>query len=182
MSAKSPLREVARERRAALARALPDFSARIAAFADRLPLEDVRVVAGYSPIRDEADVRPLMSALSAGGLSLALPRIEGRELSFHAWKDGDAVVFNSYGIAEPVAAGSALKPDLILVPLLAFDGTGHRLGYGGGFYDRTLAKHACKAVGIAYAGQEVQELFREPHDRALDMILTENGLRIFGTQ
>ncbi len=181
MNAKSPLREVAKERRAALARALPDFGNRIASFADGLPLKDVRVVAGYWPIRDEADVRPLMSALAASGHPLALPRIEGRELSFRAWKEGDEVEVNSYGIAEPVSSGPALKPDLILVPLLAFDSGGHRLGYGGGFYDRTLAKHACKAIGIAYAGQEVQELFHEPHDRALDMVLTENGLRIFGT-
>ena len=181
MNAKSSLREAARKRRAELARAHPDFGQRIAGYSDALPLKDIRVVAGYWPVRDEADVRPLMSVLAAAGLVLALPRIEGRDLSFHGWKEGDAVETNTYGIGEPVASGAPLKPGLILVPLLAFDRAGHRLGYGGGFYDRLLARHAAIAVGIAYAGQEVQELSPEPHDRALDMVLTEHGLRSFGT-
>lgn len=180
MNSKTQLREIAKERRAALARAYRDFGERIAGRVGELPLKDVRVVAGYWPIRDEADVRPLLAALAARGYDLALPRIEGRELSFHAWKEGAAVELNSYGIAEPGPSGKPLKPDLILVPLLAFDAGGHRLGYGGGFYDRTLSRHIAIAVGIAYAGQEVQELYREPHDRALDMVLTENGLRTFG--
>jgi 5-formyltetrahydrofolate cyclo-ligase len=180
MNSKTPLREIAKEKRAALARAHPDFGADIAGRIAELPLAGVRVVAGYWPIRDEADVRPLMAALAARGHSLALPRIDGRELAFHVWQEGGAVEVNAYGIAEPVASGKPLKPDLILVPLLAFDAGGHRLGYGGGFYDRTLAHHTAIAVGIAYAGQEVQELYREPHDRALDMVLTENGLRTFG--
>jgi 5-formyltetrahydrofolate cyclo-ligase len=70
-------------------------------------------------------------------------------------------------------------PDLLLVPLLAFDGRGHRLGYGGGFYDRTLALLGVPAIGIAYAGQEVSSLPAEPHDRRLTAILTEQGLRRF---
>jgi 5-formyltetrahydrofolate cyclo-ligase len=181
MSSKSSLRETAKERRASLATALPDFGRQIVRFAQQLPLDGVRVVAGYWPIKEEADVRPLMATLAANGHVLALPRIRERELAFHAWKEGDRVEVNAYGIAEPVGTGTTLSPDLMLVPLLAFDAGGYRLGYGGGYYDRTLAKHACKAVGIAYAGQEVQELFREPHDRALDMVLTENGLRIFGS-
>ena len=75
--------------------------------------------------------------------------------------------------------GRAARPDLLLVPLLAFDAHGHRLGYGGGFYDRTLALLKVPAIGIAYAGQEVASLPREPHDMALDMIVTEQGVRRF---
>jgi 5-formyltetrahydrofolate cyclo-ligase len=70
-------------------------------------------------------------------------------------------------------------PRVVLVPLLAFDATGHRLGYGGGYYDRTLERMRVRAIGIAYAGQEVEELPRGQHDRPLDMILTERGLRRF---
>jgi 5-formyltetrahydrofolate cyclo-ligase len=80
------------------------------------------------------------------------------------------------GIAEPAAHFPRVKPDLLLVPLLAFDARRHRLGYGGGFYDRTIAALNVPAIGIAYAGQQVSSLPAEPHDRTLDGILTEHGL------
>jgi 5-formyltetrahydrofolate cyclo-ligase len=85
----------------------------------------------------------------------------------------------AFGIHEPLEHWPRVRPDLLLVPLLAFDGRGHRLGYGGGFYDRTLALLNVPAIGIAYAGQEVASLPDEPHDRRLDMILTEQGIRAF---
>jgi len=100
---------------------------------------------------------------------------------------------SAYGIPEPLASAPEAVPSLVLVPLLAFDATGHRLGYGGGFYDRTLsllaraqtppanpsARAPLIAVGVAYAGQEVSALPREAHDHPLDAMLTENGLRRF---
>ena len=85
----------------------------------------------------------------------------------------------SFGIPEPLAHWPRAVPDMLLVPLLAFDASGHRLGYGGGYYDRTLEKRPVPAIGIAYAGQEVSSLPAEPHDMALSAILTENGLLRF---
>jgi 5-formyltetrahydrofolate cyclo-ligase len=167
-----------RERRAELARALPGFAARIAAFAGALALPPHAVVAGYWPIRDEADPRALMAALAARGHTLALPRIgaKGAALSFRRWNEGDGLIDNHHAIPEPRADAQVVTPDIVLVPLLAFDASGHRLGYGGGYYDRTLAALPARAIGIAYAGQRVEALPREPHDHPLDGVLTENGL------
>jgi 5-formyltetrahydrofolate cyclo-ligase len=170
---KSGLRREARARRAELARACPDFAQRIARFSAELP---PGIVAGYWPIREEADPRQLMKAL---GGPLALPRIEGKTLSFRRWREGDALVDNQHGIAEPRADAEVLTPDVVLVPLLAFDLTGHRLGYGGGYYDRTLAALNARTIGVAYAGQRVESLPREPHDHPLEAVLTENGLTRF---
>src|SRR5262249_22515445 len=169
---KSNLRNQLRARRATLTRA--DFSDRIAAFARDVPLAPGAVVAGYHPVRDEADPRGLRSARAAQGHPLALPVIAGvrKALVFRRWRMGDALAPNAYGIAEPPASAEEVVPDAVLVPLLAFDADGHRLGYGGGYYDRTLdairTARPVLAVGIAYAGQEVERLPRETHDHAPD--------------
>ncbi|HEY1836341.1 MAG TPA: 5-formyltetrahydrofolate cyclo-ligase [Rhizomicrobium sp.] len=191
---KTVLRIEARSLRAELARACPDFARRIAAFASELNIATRAVVAGYWPVRDEADPRVLMNALRT---PLALPRIDTKDaaLSFRAWREADALVDNRHGIPEPRAEAKIVTPDVVLVPLLAFDAHGHRLGYGGGYYDRTLsllarsatppAKPSLRAlvtIGVAYAGQQVAALPREAHDRPLDMIVTENGLRRFTTR
>ena len=175
------LREAAKATRPELARAAPDFARRIAMFIDFLPIPRGAVVAGYMPLRDEADPRLLMRAIADRRHRLALPVVDtrSRTLSFHVWKDGDPISLNRYGIAEPAAAGAPIEPGVMLVPLLAFDASGHRLGYGGGYYDRTLERMSVRTIGIAYAGQEVEELPRGQHDRRLDMILTERGLRRF---
>jgi 5-formyltetrahydrofolate cyclo-ligase len=178
VESKSALRLTARATRAALARACPDIAKRIAAFADAI--EAGGIVAGYWPIRDEADPRGLMRALARRGAVLALPRIEGSALSFRRREDGDALVDNQHGIAEPRADAQVVTPDVILVPLLAFDARGHRLGYGGGYYDRTLASLAARAIGVAYSGQEIDAIDAEPHDRRLDAVVTELGVRRFG--
>jgi 5-formyltetrahydrofolate cyclo-ligase len=181
MSTKPQLRKDAMARRAGLARALPDFANRIARFADDLNTPSHAIVAGYWPLRDEADPRALMAALAARGNLLALPRIatKGAALSYHRWCEGDALTDNHHGIAEPCGDAPVVMPNIVLVPLLAFDEAGHRLGYGGGYYDRTLAALSARAIGIAYAGQEMAALPREAHDRALDGIVTENGTRTF---
>ena len=179
------LRKEARARRAGLKRSSPDFAARIVPFADHLALAPNAVVAGYWPTRDEADPRLLMKALAARGATLALPRIEERNaaLSFRRWSEGDALIDNHHAIREPLAEAPRVVPNLVLVPLLAFDATGHRLGYGGGYYDRTLAglraEGPVTAIGIAYAGQEIAAIPHEANDQRLDMVLTELGLRRF---
>lgn len=170
---KSALRAQARARRAALTRV--DFAERIARFAADLALMQGAVVAGYDPIRDEADPRALMSALAAQGHALALPSVATPRaaLLFRSWKMGDALTPNAYGIAEPLPEARAVVPDVVLVPLLAFDLQGHRLGYGGGYYDRTLELAPRPfTLGIAYACLAAQFPVA-PHDVALDRILTE---------
>lgn len=178
MNAKSSLREQARARRAGLARVCPDFAQRIARIA--LPVEPGGVVSFYWPMGDEADPRALAAALAARGVTLALPVVARKRspLHFRAWREGDPLIVHAFGMHEPGPEARLVVPDVLLVPLLAFDARGHRLGYGGGFYDCTLASLARKlAVGVAYAGQEVAALPALPHDHPLDMVVTEAGLR-----
>jgi 5-formyltetrahydrofolate cyclo-ligase len=116
---------------------------------------------------------------------LALPSIieRGAPLVFRRWSDGDATTIDMFGLTEPLASAEIVTPCIVLVPLLAFDASGTRLGYGGGYYDRTLtalrAAGKIVAVGVAYAGQEVTELPRREHDEPLDAVLTEKGMRKF---
>ena len=180
MDQKQKMRSEARARRALLTSTA--FADQVAAFANDLDLPEGAIVAGYHPIRDEADPRALMSSLAARGHQLALPvvAVAHAALLFRSWKAGDPLAANAWGIAEPLASTPEIAPAVILVPLLAFDGTGHRLGYGGGYYDRTIdALPRLRTIGIAYAGQEIPVVPRKPHDHALDMIVTEKGVRRF---
>jgi 5-formyltetrahydrofolate cyclo-ligase len=115
------------------------------------------------------------------GCTVAFPRVTGKDqpLEFHHVPDGEVLAPGSFGIPEPLESWPRAVPDVLLVPLLAFDASGHRLGYGGGFYDRTLALLNVPAIGIAYAGQEIPSIPFSPHDRTLDMVLTEQGARKF---
>jgi 5-formyltetrahydrofolate cyclo-ligase len=182
---KSSLRKNAAARRTELARALPDFAQRIVTFAGKFGASQSTVVSGYWPIRDEADPRGLMRAFAAKGHVLALPRVAERAapLVFHRWSPGDATLIDMFGLTEPLASADVVAPSLLLVPLLAFDAAGYRLGYGGGYYDRTLAglraDRDVLAVGVAYAGQEVAAVPHQDYDQRLDMIVTENGVRRF---
>jgi 5-formyltetrahydrofolate cyclo-ligase len=182
MLSKADLRIQQSKRRLDLVRDVPDFAQRIAAFVDDLSIAPNAIVSGYWPMGDEADPRALMSALAARGHALALPRVEKKNapLVFHRWREGEALVIHKFGMSEPHLDSQIVVPDVLLVPLLAFDADGYRLGYGGGFYDRTLFSLARKtAIGIAYAGQQVSALPHEAHDHPLDAVLTENGLRRF---
>jgi 5-formyltetrahydrofolate cyclo-ligase len=138
-------------------------------------------VGGYHTHNDEADPALLLARLVELGCAVALPRVVAKDapLEFHHVPDGAVLAPGSFGIPEPLAHWPRAVPDVLLVPLLAFDRHGHRLGYGGGFYDRTLAALKVPAIGIAYAGQEVSSLPAEPHDMALSLILTERGLLRF---
>ena len=147
------------------------------------PLRDISCVAGYLPIGSELDPRPLLLALHGLGVPLAMPVVTAPDapLVFRPWTPGMATARSNFGVEEP-QSGEAVVPDLLLVPLLAFDSRGHRLGYGGGFYDRTLAGLRAvgpvRAFGLAYAAQEVPGVPSGGHDARLDAIVTERGFGI----
>lgn len=180
MPEKSDLRRKAEALRKTLAR--PGHGEALACHAGALCLEPGAVVAGYCAFREEADPRALMLALAGAGHPLALPAIvaKGEPLRFHRWCAGDELCVHAYGVSEPLSTSPTVVPAVLLVPLLAFDRDGFRLGYGGGFYDRTLerlrAQGPVTAIGIAYAGQAVESLPRGDHDQPLDAVLTEDGL------
>ena len=160
-------------------------TAAAAALAARgLPVEITAgtVVAGYSPIRNEIDPAPLMQSLALRGARLALPAVpaRGKSLAFRAWSPQDRLMLGPLGIPEPSPAAAELVPDIILVPLAAFDRLGHRIGYGAGHYDHTLA-HLRKSkpvttIGLAFAAQEIEAIPALQHDVALDYVLTETKL------
>ena len=137
------------------------------------------IVSGYSPIRGEIDPVPLIRKLSAQGAKLALPAVlaRGKSLSFRAWSPDDRLTLGPLGILEPSPAAAEIVPDIMLVPLAAFDRHGHRIGYGAGHYDYTLA-HLRKtkpivAIGVAFAVQQIEIVPALPHDVTLDYVLTE---------
>jgi 5-formyltetrahydrofolate cyclo-ligase len=177
---KGDLRKIALDAREAM-----DAAVRVAAgeklAARGLPFEIAAgtVVSGYSPIRSELDPAPLMRKLAEQGARLALPAVmaRGKSLIFRAWSPGDRLTLGPLGILEPSPAMAELIPDVMLVPCAAFDRLGHRIGYGAGHYDFTLA-HLRKTkpittVGIAFAAQEIKAVPALAHDVALDYVLTE---------
>ena len=181
--AKATLRAAALAARDALSDAQRVAAARVLARRG-LPVELApgAIVAGYSPIRSELDPTPLMQKLAAEGAWLALPVItaRGQSLRFRVWHPGDRLLPGPLGILEPSPAAAEIVPDIVLVPLASFDRTGHRIGYGAGHYDRTLAQlHKSKgfaAIGLAFAAQEVEAVPALQHDVPLDYVLTESNL------
>ena len=146
----------------------------------RIVLAPGASVSAYWPKGDEVDLRPAMTALSGQAHPIGLPVVTGlgAPLLFRLWAPGDRLVEAGFGLMEPVAERAEVTPEVLLMPLLAFDRRGMRLGYGGGFYDRTLAALydrglAPLAVGIAYAGQELPEVPFDSTDRPLDWVVTE---------
>jgi 5-formyltetrahydrofolate cyclo-ligase len=183
---KKALRAAAEAARRTLHEAAPEASLAIADhFLHALPVRDGETMSGYVATRFEADPSPLLSALRQRGCLIALPRVtaSGKPLAFHLWREGAIPVTGAYGLMEPAADWPAAAPTTVLVPLLAFDGSGSRLGYGGGYYDRTLralrSQGRVRAVGIAFAGQEMPELPHLANDEKLDWIVTEKGARSF---
>lgn len=154
------------------------------AFLKTFPEAAGETVAGYWPISSEADVRPLMLRLAAAGALLALPVVQGAVLTFRRWRPGDRLVDGPNGTRHPPEDAAPANPRLLLVPLLAFDRQGGRLGYGGGYYDRTLsmlrAEGTVTAVGIAFAAQERTGLPHQSHDQAMDWVVTEKALLEIG--
>lgn len=185
---KRALRRAARARRAELARACPDFAERIAGYAGDLPLSARVTVGGYQALSGEADPSQLMESLHASGCELAYPRVhmKGQPLWFHVPVEHEPWVAGAFGIIEPRPDWPRAYPSIVLVPLLAFDADGYRLGYGGGYYDRTLAQFRTErriaAIGVAFAGQEVEHVPRDASDQLLDSVVTEFGPRRFATR
>ncbi|MGF1658249.1 MAG: 5-formyltetrahydrofolate cyclo-ligase [Rubrimonas sp.] len=142
-------------------------------------------VAGYLAIRSEIDPAPAMTALHEDGVSVCVPVVvaRGAALVFRIWRPGGALVRDGFGCAAPTD-GAETTPRALIVPLLAFDRRGTRLGYGGGYYDRTLAalraQGPVRAIGFAFAAQEVASLPADPHDAPLDAVVTETGPILFG--
>lgn len=161
----------------------PRLGVRLAgAFLAALRLPPDALVAGYWPFRDEIDPRPLMLALAGRGHALALPVAgpRGTPLTFRRFAFGDVLARGSFGTHHPSPLAEEVSPAVLLVPLVAFDAAGGRVGHGAGYYDRTLAGLAARgrvlAIGIAYAAQRQPRVPMGPFDRALDAVATEDGV------
>jgi 5-formyltetrahydrofolate cyclo-ligase len=180
-ASKNDLRAAALARRGALSVEARANAARALA-ARGLPVDVVNdaIVSGYWPIRNEIDPMPLMRHLAARGARLALPVITGRDqpLIFRTWTADTQLLRGQLGIMEPLPQSATVEPDIVLVPLAAFDRAGHRIGYGAGHYDRTLlplrASKPIVAIGLAFAVQEIETIPTLPHDVRLDYVLTED--------
>lgn len=179
-------REAATRRREACERAGPDASLRLAEILLGLTeVTNADWISSYWPMREEIDPRPAMDSLHARGTGLCLPVVAGpaEPLVFRAWQPGDQLIASAFGTSVPDASAAERSPEVLLIPLLAFDSEGYRLGYGGGFYDRTLEKlrseQGALAIGLAFAEQHMDFLPRGPHDQKLDMIVTEQGVQAF---
>lgn len=149
--------------------------------ADYLAPHRGRVLSGYMPMRHEIDPLPAMAA-HQGAVGVPVIMAPDTPLRFREWGPGAAMVPGTFGALVP-AEGAWVEPEVLIVPLLAFDAVGHRLGYGGGFYDRTLAalraRHPVLAVGFAFAAQEVDLVPKDGFDERLDAVVTEQGVREF---
>ncbi len=149
---------------------------------NELPLPENPVVSAYWPMKTELDVRPLMLSLFNKGTTVCLPVVVAKTdpLVFRRWEPGAELVAGPYGTEQPNEKYEAVLPDVLLLPLLAFDRRGGRLGYGGGFYDRTVAELRAKTnpvvVGVAFSDQEIQEVPLENTDEKLNFILTEKEI------
>jgi 5-formyltetrahydrofolate cyclo-ligase len=183
--AKAALRLKARAARSALSEAARAEAAVEAArhFFTGVPLREDEVVAFYWPIREELDVRPLLGQLVDRGQPVCLPVVRGDDqpLDMRLWEAGTPLYPAGFGTLAPAEDAPRVLPHIVIMPLLGFDAAGTRLGYGGGYYDRTLAalEPAPRIVGLAFAAQELAHIPRAPHDRPLDAVVTENGVRHF---
>lgn len=182
---KSSLREQAIFHRDRLPRREADFESVSALFFKHIPLQAGQVLAGYWPWGSEFDVRYILDDALKAGITCALPVTEkgSRHMIFRVWDGKTPLVSGGFGLMEP-GEGAAILPDIVLVPLLAFDRRGHRLGYGKGYYDTALAdlraQKNIRAIGVGYGEQAVLfNLPSEPHDQKLDMMITPHGITDF---
>jgi len=184
VSAKRALRREAIQRRDALDDEERSAAARRALLhlVGYLRLTPESVLAAFWPIGRELDTRPLLEVMAALGITTCLPRMvaTGEPLVFRRFRPGDALVEGAMRVLEPALDATAVSPSIVIVPMLAFDADGYRLGYGGGFYDRTLpALAARQVVGVAFEAQRVAALPRGPNDVRLATIVTETGVHHF---
>ena len=160
--------------------------AALAHFREHIDLAARSTLSAYLPVRAEFDPLPVLRYARSRGCPTCLPVVlgRGRPLAFRRWAPGEPLVDGTFGIAIPPPEAGTLDPAILIVPMLAFDDEGYRLGYGGGFYDRTLALRrargpAALAVGVAFAGQRIDRVPRSAEDERLDWIVTEEGARRF---
>lgn len=180
LNPKHILRERMKAERRNAARARPDAGVHAARnFMAAIPVPESAVISVYYPMRDELDTEPLVAALIEGKHRIALPVVAKKNapLIFRLYAPGDALIDGSYGELIPDGAAPEATPDIVVAPLLAFARDGGRLGYGGGYYDRTLAALRAKkpvvAVGLAFECQRLAEIPEAPGDQRLDWIVTE---------
>jgi 5-formyltetrahydrofolate cyclo-ligase len=180
---KAELRKQSRARREALPVMEQSAAAQtIAARGLPIPIPAGAVVSGYSPLKFEISPLPLMRRAADAGAQLALPVVQGRgsPLIMRAWSFGEALGSGVWGIREPKPEAPEVFPDILIVPILAFDRAGYRLGYGAGYYDMTITRlRAMKpitAIGIAFTAQEITEVPKTPRDARLDLVLTEREI------
>ncbi|MBO6827911.1 MAG: 5-formyltetrahydrofolate cyclo-ligase [Sneathiella sp.] len=179
---KQKQRDLSKKRRATL---VCETASRKAAtiFLKSIPLETSDVVGIYYPHGSEIDPLPLAEVLCAKGVRISLPVVvkKAHPLEFRLWRAGEALESGAYGIPVPPSGNEAVIPDLVVVPMLAFDEAGARMGYGGGFYDRTLQRlremGSVLAIGYAYSGQKIEKVITDPLDQPLDWIVTEQTAR-----
>lgn len=143
---------------------------------------EAKIVAGYSPVRNEINVIPALEQLAVAGHTPCLPAVAAANapLIFRKWQPKEAMELGMYGIPVPAISNTELTPDALLVPMLAFDAAGRRLGYGAGYYDRTIAALRARGrplvIGVAYSQQRVDRVPAGEHDQTLDCIVTEKGV------
>jgi len=184
---KARLRTQALERRPALHEALPDAGKQACRhFLTQVGFPAGAEISAYLPVKDEFDVMPFAYTAHAFGHRIGMPVVlgKGKPLQFREWTPDTVLETGTMGIPIPPADAALIMPRLLLVPLMAFDAQGYRLGYGGGFYDRTLAtlrvlEPETLAVGVCFAGLEVEAVPHDNYDQPLDWIVTEEGARAF---
>jgi 5-formyltetrahydrofolate cyclo-ligase len=182
---KAALRIKAHAARAAIPSAARAAAAKAAAqhFFDAVPLASSDIVAGYWKIKDEMDCQPILVRLMDSLQPVCLPVVLGDDqpLSLRLWEPHAPLYEAGFGTLAPAEFAPQVEPEIIIMPLLGFDSAGTRLGYGGGYYDRTLVRLVKKPrlIGLAFAAQELASVPREPHDVPLDMVITERGAQIF---
>jgi len=182
-TAKREMRTLCAKRRVDIAEALNDagvwLAVAVMARAADIGLADgPKTVALYHAMNSEMDVGPLLRALERAGHKVALPVVTTNDapLTFRVWTSGDPLQPGGFGTSVPLDTAAEAVPDILFVPMLAYDVAGGRLGYGGGFYDRTIEALEKPAIGVAYAAQRVDSVPTGPHDRRMDWIATEQGL------
>jgi 5-formyltetrahydrofolate cyclo-ligase len=140
------------------------------------------VVSGFHPYQSEADIRPLLGRLAGEGWTPALPIVIGKglPLQFRRWFPGEPTILGRWNIQQPLDTSPLVEPDVLLVPLLAFDRAGYRLGYGGGFYDRSLEglrqRKPITAIGVGFAAQEIAAVPHDRLDQRLDFVMTDKEI------
>ncbi|MDP7546364.1 MAG: 5-formyltetrahydrofolate cyclo-ligase [Alphaproteobacteria bacterium] len=188
---KASARRRARVRRAAVPAAVRQGAGTKAAenFLAAIPLSPACIVSAYWPLGDELDSRPLLHALYQAGHGVALPVVmaRGQALCFRLWRPGDGLAESSFGVLEPLPGAMAVTPDVVGAPFLACDAQGFRLGYGGGYYDRTIralrqSVPGLLAVGLGFAAQAMAALPYDDHDEGLDWLVNERGAQQFPRQ